>query len=37
VDSFIGLVSALPPGTKASFSGLDHHSGNTADVFVLMK
>jgi serine protease Do len=33
-DGFIGLVSALPPGKKASFTALDHRTGNTGNIFV---
>ena len=34
---FIGLVSALPPGKRASFTALDHRTGNTGNIFVMVK
>ena len=34
MDSFIDLVSALPPGKRASFTALDHRTGNTGNIFV---
>ena len=37
MDSFIGLVSALPSGQRASFAALDHRTGNVANVLVVLK
>lgn len=37
VDSFIDLVSVLPPGTKVSITALDHRTGNTGEILVVMK
>jgi len=34
MDGFIDLVSALPPGKRASFTALDHRTGNTGNIFV---
>jgi serine protease Do len=34
---FIGLVSALPPGKRASFVALDHRTGNTGNIFVVVQ
>jgi serine protease Do len=33
----IGLVSALPPGKRTSLIALDHKTGNTGNVFVVVK
>ena len=37
MDGFIGLVSALPPGKKASLTALDHRTGNTGNIFVVVR
>ncbi len=37
MESFIGLVSALPPGKKASLTALDHRTGNTGKIFVTVR
>ncbi len=37
MDSFIDLVSALPPGKKVSFTALDHRTGNTGNIFVMVR
>ena len=37
VDNFIGLVSTLPSGQRASFAALDHRTGNVANVLVVLK
>jgi serine protease Do len=34
MGGFIDLVSALPPGKRASFTALDHRTGNTGNIFV---
>jgi serine protease Do len=34
---FIGLVSALPPGKRASLTALDHKTGNTGNIFVVVQ
>jgi serine protease Do len=34
MEGFTGLVSALPPGGKASLTALDHRTGNTGNIFV---
>jgi serine protease Do len=34
IDGFIDLVSAVPPGKRASFTALDHRTGNTGNIFV---
>ncbi len=34
---FIGLVSALPPGKRVSLTALDHKTGNTGNIFVVMQ
>jgi len=34
MDGFIGLVSALPPGKRASWTAFDHRTGNTGNIFV---
>jgi serine protease Do len=34
---FIGLISALPPGKRASLTALDHKTGNTGNVFVVVQ
>ncbi len=37
MDGFIGLVSALTPGKRVSLTGLDHRTGNTGNIFVVIK
>jgi serine protease Do len=37
VESFIGLVSALPAGKRASVTALDHRTGNTGGIFVMVR
>ncbi len=37
IDSFIALVSALPPGQRAAFIALDHRTGNVGSIFVTAK
>jgi serine protease Do len=37
VDGFVQLVTALPPNQKASFVVLDHRSGNTGTVLVMVR
>ncbi len=37
MSDFIGLVSALPPGKRASFTALDHRTGNTGNIFVMVQ
>ena len=37
MDSFIDLVSALPPGKKVSLTVLDHRTRNTGNIFVVMR
>jgi serine protease Do len=34
MDGFIDLVSALPPGKRASLTALDYRTGNTGNIFV---
>jgi S1-C subfamily serine protease len=37
VESFIQLVTALKPDQKVSFFALDHKSGNTGTVLVIVR
>jgi serine protease Do len=37
VESFVRLVTALKPNEKASILALDHRSGNTGTVFVMVR
>jgi len=37
VDSFVQLVTALKPNEKASILALDHKSGNTGTVLVMVR
>ena len=37
MDSFMGLVSALAPGRGVSLTALDHRTGNTGNIFVVMR
>jgi serine protease Do len=37
VDSFVQLVTSLTPNQKASFVALDHKSGNTGTVLVMVR
>jgi serine protease Do len=37
VDSFVQLVTALKPDQKVSFFALDHRSGNTGTVLVMVR
>jgi hypothetical protein len=34
IDRLIDLVSAATPGKRASFTALDHRTGNTGNIFV---
>jgi serine protease Do len=34
---FIGLISALPPGKRVSLTALDHKTGNTGNIFVVVQ
>ncbi len=36
-SGFIGLISALPTGKRASLTALDHKTGNTGNIFVVVK
>ena len=37
MDSFMGLVSALAPGRGVSLTAFDHRTGNTGNIFVVMR
>ena len=37
MDGFINLVSALPSGKKVSLTVLDHRTGNTGNIFVVVR
>jgi serine protease Do len=37
MESFISLVSALTPGKRVSFTALDHRTGNTGNIFVMVR
>jgi hypothetical protein len=37
VESFVQLVTALKPNEKASILALDHKSGNTGTVLVMVR
>ena len=36
-SGFIGLISALPPGKRTSLTALDHKTGNTGNIFVVVR
>ncbi len=37
IESFNDLVSALTPGKRVSFTALDHRTGNTGNIFVVVR